>query len=188
MRLLFHCCCGPCVSGCLETLHSENIDTKLFWYNPNIHPYTEYTSRRDSLIRLSETEDLEFKLIDDYGLNDFIRGIGNDLESGPKSEDALRCRYCYRIRLERTALEACAFGYDAFSTSLLVSPYQLHDEIRLIGEDIAERYRIAFYYRDFRPHFREGQAQARSQNLYMQKYCGCIFSEAERYESSISTP
>ena len=181
MRLLFHSCCGPCVTGCLETLRAENIEPELFWYNPNIHPYTEYTARRDSLALVAKTENLQFTIIDEYGLRDFIRGAGADIDNGPNTSGALRCMYCYRTRLERTALEACALGYDAFGTSLLVSPYQRHDDIRRIGEDIAERYKKPFYYRDFRPHYREGQQKARAAGLYMQKYCGCIFSEEERY-------
>ena len=180
MRLLFHSCCGPCVSGCLEILRTENISPELFWYNPNIHPYTEYSSRRDSLAQLSAAENLELIMIDDYGLNDFIRGIGTHLEDGPKTEEALRCLYCYRIRLEKTAAHAAENGYDAFSTSLLVSPYQRHDVIRNMGGELAEQHKVAFLYRDFREHFREGQNKARDRGLYMQKYCGCIFSADER--------
>ena len=76
-------------------------------------------------------------------------------------------------------------GYDAFSTTLLVSIYQNHDAIKQIAEELAKKYNIEFVYRDFREGFREGQAKARELGLYMQKYCGCIFSEEDRYRKQI---
>jgi predicted adenine nucleotide alpha hydrolase (AANH) superfamily ATPase len=80
------------------------------------------------------------------------------------------------MRLERTAARAAEGGFDGFSTSLLISPYQRHDAIRRLGEEAAAKFGVNFLYRDFRPLFRKGQAQARDLGLYMQKYCGCTFS------------
>lgn len=85
------------------------------------------------------------------------------------------------MRLERTALVAKKSGFDAFTTSLLVSPYQKHELIKELGEAISKKYEIEFYYRDFREGFREGRQKAREMGLYMQKYCGCIYSEKERF-------
>lgn len=175
MKLLFHCCCAPCATACLDDLASGGIEPNLFWYNPNIHPYTEYQSRRDALISYAASRGLEPEMIDEYGLRSFISGIGASMET------PARCEFCYRLRLEKTAVHAAKNGFDAFSTSLLISPYQNHEAIRRIGEELAAQYGAAFLYRDFRPRFREGQAQARSIGLYMQKYCGCIFSEEDRY-------
>jgi predicted adenine nucleotide alpha hydrolase (AANH) superfamily ATPase len=174
MKLLFHCCCGPCAAGCVESLAAEGIGLKLFWYNPNIHPLGEYQKRRDGLVSLAAAKGMELEILDEYGLRPFIREV--------YAEGAAdRCGRCYAMRLEKTASRAAHNGFDGFSTSLLVSPYQNHDAIRAAGEELAERYGVAFLYRDFRPRFREGQAGARSMGLYMQKYCGCIFSEEERY-------
>ena len=72
-------------------------------------------------------------------------------------------------------------GFDAFTTTLLVSPYQNHELLIQVAEEMAEKYGVKFLYRDFRPGFREGQAEARELGLYMQKYCGCVFSEEDRY-------
>jgi predicted adenine nucleotide alpha hydrolase (AANH) superfamily ATPase len=96
-------------------------------------------------------------------------------------DPAQRCKYCYQSRLEQTAAQAAALGCEAFSTTLLISPYQQHQQIRELGEQVAKRYGLHFFYRDWRPHFRAGQAAARDLGLYMQKYCGCIYSEKERY-------
>ena len=178
MNILFHCCCAPCVSSCINSLRNEGLTNEsfgidLFWYNPNIHPYTEYRSRLKTLAGYAAKENIKLKMIDEYGLRTFLKEVPDDLSA--------RCKKCYRIRLEETAAAAAREGYASFSTSLLVSPYQDHDAIKRIGEETAAKYGINFFYRDFRPFFREGQAQARAGGMYMQKYCGCIFSEEERY-------
>jgi tRNA A37 threonylcarbamoyladenosine dehydratase/predicted adenine nucleotide alpha hydrolase (AANH) superfamily ATPase len=175
MKLLFHCCCAPCATACVETLSTENITPTLFWYNPNIHPIAEYQNRRDALSALAAALDLPLLMIDEYGEQTFLSRIGAETEK-PK-----RCELCYRMRLERTAVYAAENGFDTFSTSLLISPYQNHDAIRRIGEELAAQHGIKFFYRDFRPLFRQGQNQARALGLYMQKYCGCLFSKDERH-------
>ena len=114
---------------------------------------------------------------DDYGLRDFVRAVAGDLDR--------RCGHCYTCRLEETARYAAANGFASFSTTLLVSPYQDHEGIRQAGEALAERCGVRFLYRDFRPGFRQGQGKARELGLYMQKYCGCVFSEEERYARQI---
>ena len=83
--------------------------------------------------------------------------------------------------MEQTARFAAEQGFDSFSTTLLISPYQNHELIKAVAEQAADKYGVSFLYRDFRPYFKEGQEQARENGFYMQKYCGCIFSEEERY-------
>jgi len=173
MKLLLHSCCAPCSVSCVKDLRNENIAPHLFWYNPNIHPYTEYKSRRDCLIEFAKNEKLEFTVNDEYNVDAFLSFVYKKTEN--------RCEMCYRFRLEKAALLAVNEGFDAFSTTLLISPYQNHEAIKRIGEEIAQKYKVDFYYKDFRPLFREGQNTAKERNFYMQKYCGCIFSEEERY-------
>jgi predicted adenine nucleotide alpha hydrolase (AANH) superfamily ATPase len=148
----------------------------LFWYNPNIHPFTEYRARKETLIRYARETGLALTLEDEYGLRPFIAGVYPDFEN--------RCAFCYRLRLEKTAARAAGAGYQAFSSTLLISPYQDHGAIGEIAGELAEAYGVAFLYRDFRPRFREGQRIARERGFYMQRYCGCIFSEEERYQNS----
>ncbi len=173
MNTLMHICCAPCSYMCIQTLRDENIDVTGFWYNPNIHPFTEYRARRDTLIAHSKNIDMPLVVIDDYGLREFIGLVY------PNFED--RCEKCYDIRLDRAAKYASESGFDSFTTSLLISPYQKHELIADVAERKAQKYGIKFLYRDFRPYFREGQQKAREAGYYMQKYCGCIFSEEERY-------
>ena len=169
-----HTCCAPCSVYCIDSLRSEGIEPIVYWYNPNIHPYTEYKQRRDTLKEYTKSINIEAIFEENYGLREFTKNVIGDLEN--------RCvNYCYPIRLEKTAKYAKENGYDAFTTTLLVSPYQNHEELNKIGEDLAKKYGVEFLYRDFRIGFREGQKKARELGLYMQKYCGCVFSEEDRY-------
>ncbi|MCL2806357.1 MAG: epoxyqueuosine reductase QueH [Treponema sp.] len=168
-NLLFHCCCAPCSLSCIKQLKAQNTEPHLFWFNPNIHPCGEYKSRRDCLFSFAKNENLKLESVDEYGLRLFLNEVFPDDEN--------RCKKCYYLRLEKTALFASQNGYSSFSTSLLVSPYQNHEEIIQAGKEAALKYNIEFFYRDFRPFFREGQTEARLNKMYMQKYCGCIFSE-----------
>ena len=185
MKLLLHTCCAPCSVQCVEALAGEGVRPDLFWYNPNIHPYTEYRARRDTLVGFAGEKKLTLISEDEYGLRAFIKGVESYADNGSQGARQ-RCAYCYRLRLEKTARLAAeksydGTSYDGFSATLLISPYQNHDLIREIGEELAAKYGVEFLYRDFRPRFRQGQSQARAAGYYMQKYCGCIYSEEERY-------
>lgn len=173
MNLLLHICCAPCSISCIEMLRGEGIEPTGFWYNPNIHPYKEYQARRDTLKAYAADIGLKLLLKDEYGLRPFVRAIYPNLED--------RCGVCYRLRFEETARYAAENGYDGFSSTLFVSPYQRHELMRETAERMAAQYGVEFVYRDFRPGFRAGQQKARELQLYMQKYCGCVFSEEERY-------
>lgn len=178
MKLLMHTCCAPCSVYCIDSLRNEGIEPVSFWYNPNIHPYMEYKARRDTLIQYSEMANFKLIIKDEYGLKSFCKNVIDDLDN--------RCaNYCYKVRLEETAKYAKENGYDCFTSTLFVSPYQKHEELKRVCEELAEKYNIEFLYRDFRGGFREGQAKARELELYMQKYCGCVFSEEERYSQKI---
>ncbi len=178
MKLLLHTCCAPCSVYCIQELREEGIEPTVYWYNPNIHPYKEYEARRNCLKEYTKSINIEAIFEEEYGLKEFCRNTISDLEN--------RCsNYCYKVRLEQTAKYAKENGYDSFSTTLLVSPYQKHEVLKEIGEELAKKYGIEFIYRDFRIGFREGQNKARELGLYMQKYCGCIFSEEDRYKKQI---
>ena len=168
MKVLLHTCCAPCSVYCIDTLRKEGIEPTVFWYNPNIHPYTEYAIRRDTLKQYTKEIGIHAIFEEEYGLREFTTQVIHRLEN--------RCvSYCYPVRLEKTAQYAKDNGYEAFSTTLLVSIYQNHEALKE-----AKKYGIEFLYRDFRVGFREGQQKAKELGLYRQKYCGCIFSESIR--------
>lgn len=173
MKILMHVCCANCSLYPIQTLNQRGFDISGFWFNPNIHPYTEYRARLNALKILQREWRLDVEYADDYGLKEFIRAVVN-------SEDS-RCTYCYTVRLEETARKARYLGMQAFTTSLLVSPYQRTDLISAAGKKCAEKYNIDFIDEDFSVGYSEGVRMSKALGLYRQKYCGCIYSEMERY-------
>ncbi len=172
MRILVHICCAPCFTYPHKQLVEEGHDITGFFYNPNVHPYSEYRLRMQSLERYAELKGTRVIYKNDYDLERYLRGALG-------SED--RCRFCYTCRLTEAAKTASSLGFDAFTTTLLISPYQKHEMLTEVGKKAADEYGIGFYYEDFREGYRQSRDIARDLELYMQKYCGCIFSEKERY-------
>ena len=177
-KVLLHSCCAPCSVYCIDTLRGEGIEPTSLWFNPNIHPYQEYKARRDTLLSYGSDVGVTVHVLEDYGLREFVRAVAGDIDH--------RCAHCYTIRLGTAAKYASEHGFEAFTSSLLISPYQNHELLKAVGEQMGRQYGVTFLYRDFRPGFREGQAKARELGLYMQKYCGCIFSEEDRYAKQIA--
>ena len=173
MKTLLHICCAPCANQCIEVLRGDHFEVAGFWYNPNIHPYTEFRARRESVRLYAPTIDLPLIENNNYALRPFIRAVAQDIEH--------RCGTCYEMRLMETARQAKELGFDSFTSSLFISPYQNHELMRQMAEKAAAEYGVEFLYRDFRPYFKAGQEKARELGFYMQKYCGCVFSEEERY-------
>ena len=173
MNVLLHICCAPCANRPIASLQEQGHEVTGFWYNPNIHPFTEYRSRRNTV--RDYLAEIGVKLIEqnDYALRPFVRAVAEDI--------AHRCVKCYEMRLFETAKTAKEQGFDAFTSSLFISPYQNHGLMMEVAQRAAEEYGVQFLYEDFRPLFREGQDFAREHGFYMQKYCGCVFSEEERY-------
>ena len=156
MKLLMHTCCAPCSVYCIDLLRKEGIETVVYWFNPNIHPYMEYKARRDTLKEYTKSIGIEAIFQEEYGLRSFCKNVIGDLEN--------RCsNYCYRVRMEQTAKYAKEHGYDTITTTLLVSPYQKHEELKAVCEEMAKKYGLQFLYRDFRIGFREeiGRASCR---------------------------
>ena len=176
--VLMHTCCAPCSLSCIDPLRAEGIEPVAFWYNPNIHPWKEYEARRDCLLAYAPTIEMQVIVDEDYGLRAFVEHVASDIDH--------RCTYCYQHRLEETARYAAEHGYEAFTSTLLASLYQDHDGIKAAAEKYARQYGVEFLYRDFRPNFRAGNQRARELGFYMQKYCGCVFSEEDRYAKQIS--
>ena len=174
MKLLLHTCCAPCSVYCIDELRKEGIEPTVYWYNPNIHPYMEYKARRDCLKEYTESINVKAIFHENYGLDEFCKEAVKDLKN--------RCtNYCYPIRIEQTCKYAKEHGYDTVSTTLLYSIYQNHEFIKSCMEEKCNKYGLSFLYRDFRVGFWEGHQKAHDLGLYMQKYCGCVFSEEIRY-------
>lgn len=175
MNVFLHICCAPCALYPYFRLKEEGFEPTGYFYNPNIHPYLEYKKRLDTVKEFSSRVGLEVHYRDSYDLDQFLLRIAG--------KGTQRCEHCYRIRLDAAAAAAAREkGCGAFTTSLLYSKFQKHDLIQGIAKEAAAEHGIEFYYEDFRRGWREGIVESRAMGLYRQQYCGCIYSEKERYE------
>jgi predicted adenine nucleotide alpha hydrolase (AANH) superfamily ATPase len=177
MSVLLHICCGPCAVYPLEVLKKEGVNTRGFFYNPNIHPYREFRLRLEAVVQLASRVGLPVEYQEEYGLHDYLRRVVFNEKS--------RCGLCYDMRLEAVVAQARKSGADAFTTTLLYSRYQNHELIRHKAELLAEQYKIPFLYYDFRQGWQQGIDISREMGLYRQSYCGCIYSEQERYDKRL---
>lgn len=175
-KLLLHCCCGPCSIYPVESLREKDIAVTGFFYNPNIHPFKEFRRRLVTAEEYSKRINMSIIIDKNYGLINFIRAVVN--------KENERCIYCYRERLQKTAMRAREGGFDAFSTTLLYSKYQKHEKIKQICEELSEQNSLSFHYEDFRIGWQRGIDTSRDLKMYRQPYCGCIYSEQERYDKS----
>jgi len=173
LSLLLHICCARCATYTLKRLQERGFQVTGFWYNPNIHPYFEHENRRQSLVEYAQGLSLPMIFWEDYEMPQFLRRVAG--------REAERHRLCYEMRLARTAQVAAERSFPRFTTTLLLSLYQDQELIRAIGEKMAAQYGPEFYYEDFRQGWQEHYEMSQKAGLYRQKYCGCIYSEWERY-------
>ncbi len=177
MKILLHVCCGPCALYPLKILREQGHLVEGFFYNPNIHPYREFKRRITALREVAEQEGFTVKIDTGYGLKEYLRRVVFHEDN--------RCAICYDMRLEQAAARAAAGGFDAFTSTLLYSRYQNHKLIRQRGEQLGSAAGTGFYYEDFRTGWQEGIDRSLDMGIYRQPYCGCIYSEQERYDKSL---
>ncbi len=173
MKILLHACCGPCTIYPLEVLKSKGFSVTGFFYPHNIHPYTEMTRRKDTLQAYAEQTGIRIIYQKGYNLEEFLRNTAFRENS--------RCFYCYHARLKVAGLIAKRGKFDYFTSTLLYSKFQKHELLKAIAEDVAQSVGVRFYYQDFRQGWKEGIARSKALSMYRQQYCGCIYSEKERF-------
>jgi hypothetical protein len=184
-----HICCAPCATYPVARLRTQGYEVAGFWYNPNIHPFAEHEKRRESLVSYADAVQLPiiWAAQDAAALGAAASCAAASYTDMPAFFRAVagrerfreRCAVCYRMRLQRAAQQAREGGYDAFTTTLLISPYQDQNLICEIGETLAKEYGVAFYFENFRRGWAERGRLARNYGLYLQRYCGCLYSEWE---------
>ena len=172
-KLLVHICCAPCFVAPYFHLKEEGFEVHGFWFNHNIHPYQEYRKRLETLQNFVSEENIPLIVKDEYELEDFLRKAA--------FRESERCYTCYYDRLKYAAIVARKGNFDAFTTTLLYSKFQKHELIKTIGEALGKEYGIPFFYRDFREYWKEGIELSKQKGMYRQQYCGCIYSERDRY-------
>ncbi len=178
MKVLIHICCAHCFARTLSGLRTEfgpSLDARGLWYNPNIHPLLEYRRRLKALKVYLERDHVPVDLIEKYGLIPFCESVYGRYQ---KPE---RCAKCYQIRMNTTAERAAALGMDAFTTTMITSSHQSHQMIRAAGEEAGRDFKVQFLYRNLR---QTQEDPVLMRQIYRQQYCGCVFSEYDRFSST----
>jgi epoxyqueuosine reductase len=176
-KVLIHICCAHCAAYTAEFWKRQGHEVTGFWYNPNIHPYMEHQNRLEAVKKLAEGISLPLIIQEGYDMPEFLRRA-----SGHYSERrGERCGDCFSLRLGKTAEAARANGFNAFTTTLLISPHQKHELIKETGEGAAKENGVEFFYADLRKRYSDSRHITKPMELYRQQYCGCIYSEWERY-------
>jgi predicted adenine nucleotide alpha hydrolase (AANH) superfamily ATPase len=176
-RVLLHVCCGPCAVATVEMLRDEGFEVTGLFLNPNIHPLQEYLRRRDAALETAER--MGFKLIvrdAEYDPAAYMRAVA--------FREANRCFHCYEMRLSRAVQIAKRGNFDAFTSTLLYSKHQKHEVIKGLCADLATG-SVPFLYRDFRAGWQRGIEESKRMGIYRQQYCGCLYSEVERYQKEL---
>lgn len=171
--LLVHACCAHCTAYTVEHWRGLGYNVTALWYNPNIHPFTEHNLRLEAMKNLSQNMNFPLVIIDGYDFKEYFRRV-----AGYEDE---RCACCFKLRLDRVAKKARELGIEAFTSSLLISPHQKHELAKEIGEKVASENGVSFLYADLRKRYSDSRHITKPMELYRQQYCGCIYSEYERY-------
>jgi len=171
--VLIHCCCAHCAAYTVNYWREQGYEVSGLWYNPNIHPYLEHQNRLEAMKSLAQEMSLPLTVTEGYEMIRYFRQV--------VGHEAERCRYCFRLRLAKTAEIAREKNFSAFTTTLLISPQQKHELLREIGSELAEETGIEFLYADLRKRYSDSRHLTKPLDLYRQQYCGCIYSEWERY-------
>ncbi len=174
MKTLVHICCGPCTVYPFKRLTEEGHEPTGYWYNPNIHPLKEYRARLDNLKQFNAGDGIAIIYDETYDIERYFAAVMRDFER--------RCLHCFELRLAQTAITARQRGFDSFCTTLLVSPYQKQDWLREVGYRLQYEHGVRFVDIDMTVGFRQGKQEAYEMGQYMQKYCGCVFSERDRFQ------
>jgi epoxyqueuosine reductase len=173
MNILLHTCCAPCSIFPIQFLKKETMDVVGYFFKSNIHPYTECRKRLEALETYAKAIHLKLIIEEEYNLESFIQDV--------VFRESDRCRLCYHARLKSTAVLAKKEKFDCFSTTLLYSKFQNHELIKIIGENIGGSVGIDFFYHDFRIGWKQGIEESKRMGMYRQQYCGCIYSEKDRF-------
>jgi len=175
MKLLLHACCADCALKFLESAKSEDLETTIYYYNPNIHPRAEYLTR---LLALRKVVEEKAKIIvPDWKPKDYFELFNPSKPTpDPSLDKEGRCIKCWNLRLEATAKYAAENGFDTFSSTLVTSEYQDQENIEKIAENKAKKYGIKFW----KP--KKICCDLKTSGFYKQFFCGCVYSMKERYE------
>ena len=188
-KILMHMCCAPCACYPVKRLREENFEPVGYFFNPNIHPYQEWRRRLKTAREFAEKVGIDFFAHNHYGLREYLEKVSGVVDWQDTIENAdgfhKRCGVCYSWRLSEAARFAAENNFETFTSTLFYSRYQNHELMKKIAEHFAKKFGVNFFYEDFRAGWQEGIDISLDLGLYRQNYCGCIFSEEERFSNDI---
>ncbi|MDP6416861.1 MAG: epoxyqueuosine reductase QueH [Gammaproteobacteria bacterium] len=171
--VLIHVCCAHCAAYTVDHWRQNGYEVGALWYNPNIHPYSEHQHRLEGMQSLAKKINLPLTVPNGCDRIEYFRRVAGD--------EFQRCQHCFDLRLAKTAEITRQMEFGAFTTTLLISPHQKHDLLREIGSKLADEKGLEFLYADLRKRYSDSRHLTKPLNLYRQQYCGCVYSEWERY-------
>ncbi len=174
-RILLHCCCAPCSGEIISTLIASEINPTIFFYNPNIHPKSEYLYRKNEIMKYAQKQNITFADVD-YDAPIWLKkveGLAQEEEGGE------RCSICFDVRMNACAKYAHENNFSIFSSTLGISRWKNFEHVTAAGVTAANQYSDLVYW-DYNWRKKGGQKRmheiTKKENFYRQKYCGCIFS------------
>lgn len=171
-RILLHICCAPCATAVVEDLRESGYEVTGCFYNPSIHPLKEFQRRAEALRKWAPSVDLPVIMNEESSLESNLKMLLNSSN---------RCLSCFTDRMGFTAEMCSRMGFDQFTSTLSISPYQNHELLKHAGEKAAALSNVSFIYMDFRENYKKSIQMSRDADIYRQPYCGCLFSERDRY-------
>lgn len=173
-KILLHICCAPCSIEVIDALVKDGYEIFGYFYNPNIHPYDEYNKRRDSVVSYLNELGIKYEIAD-YDMYDYFHAIGEN------TKGMERCVACYDFRLAKSAQRAKELGFSKYSTTLLWNPHKDFNFIAEVGIKNAEKLNLEFYFPKLEHDYWGVKKKSKEAGLYIQKYCGCVFSSWENH-------
>lgn len=171
-KCFVHICCAPCSIEVIESLVNDGVEIYGYFYNPNIQPFDEYKKRRDSVISYLDKLKIKYEIAD-YDTYEYFEKIETNLKG------IERCTLCYDLRLEKSAQRARELCFENYSTTLLWNPHKDFDFIADVGRKNAEKYNLEFHFPKLTHDYWKYKDKAKVEEMYLQKYCGCVFSNFE---------
>ena len=173
-KILLHSCCAPCTTFSSLDLVEKEFQPTLFFYNPNIHPKTEYDKRVEEIKKWAKVKGFDL-VIGDYEIKSWMkmmRGLEDEPEGGE------RCLKCYEMRLKKTAEYAQKNGIKLITTTLTISPHKKAEVINQIGQDVCEKFGIKYWDSNFKKQdgYKKSCELSNENEFYRQDYCGCVYS------------
>ena len=175
MKILLHSCCGPCASACVPRLQDQGHEVTMYFANSNIDTAAEFAKRKGEAEKLADHDGVGFAA-EAYDHEEWLREVAAGFEGEP--EKGARCERCFRYNLTKTAAYAKAHGFDAFTTSLTVSPHKVSEMVFAAGREVGDS---MFKEENFKKKegFKLSLKRTAELGLYRQSYCGCEFSKRE---------